>query len=83
MTADRPDGRGAGLALASPLLLVLVLVFIAPVLLMLPLSLKEYVPGTGISGNWTLANYTQIVTDEYFREVVYRTLALGAGVTVI
>lgn len=76
-------GRAAGPSLVSPLLLLLVLVFIAPVLLMLPLSLKEYVPGTGISDNWTLLNYTQIVTDEYFREIVYRTLALGAGVTAI
>ena len=72
-----------GLALASPLLLVLLLVFVAPVLLMVPLSLHEYVAGTGISANWTLANYTSIVTDEYYREVVLRTLVLGFGVTAI
>lgn len=72
-----------GLLLASPLLLVLLLVFIAPVFLMLPLSLHEYVPGTGISERWTFANYTSIVTDEYFREVVMRTLVLGLGVTAI
>jgi putative spermidine/putrescine transport system permease protein len=72
-----------GLLLASPLLLVLLLVFIAPVFLMLPLSLHEYVPGTGISERWTFANYTSIVTDDYFREVVVRTLVLGLGVTAI
>ena len=72
-----------GLLLASPLLLVLLLVFAAPVLLMVPLSLHEYVAGTGISANWTLANYTSIVTDEYYREVVLRTLVLGFGVTAI
>ncbi|NDZ17624.1 ABC transporter permease [Variovorax sp. WS11] len=72
-----------GLLLASPLLLVLLLVFAAPVLLMVPLSLHEYVAGTGISSNWTLANYTSIVTDEYYREVVLRTLVLGFGVTAI
>ena len=75
--------RTAGVALLSPLLLVLLLVFVAPVLLMLPLSLHEYVPGKGITENWTLANYTQIFTDEYYREVVWRTLELGFGVTAI
>ncbi|MEJ8825884.1 ABC transporter permease [Variovorax humicola] len=69
--------------LVSPLLLVLVLVFVAPVVLMMPLSLHEYVPGTGISANWTLTNYTSILTDEYYREVVLRTLVLGFGVTAI
>jgi putative spermidine/putrescine transport system permease protein len=81
--ASASSARVTGPALVSPLLLVLVLVFIAPMLLMVPLSLKEYVPGTGISDTWTLLNYTQIVTDEYFREVVLRTLALGAGVTAL
>jgi putative spermidine/putrescine transport system permease protein len=53
------------------------------VLLMLPLSLHPYDAGAGISKAWTLANYTSILTDEYFREIVYRTLALGFGVTSI
>jgi putative spermidine/putrescine transport system permease protein len=75
--------RLAGPLLASPLLLVLLLVFVAPVLLMLPLSLHPYDAGAGISKAWTLANYASILTDEYFREIVYRTLALGFGVTSI
>jgi putative spermidine/putrescine transport system permease protein len=78
-TASKP----AGVALVSPLLLVLALVFAAPVLLMLPLSLREYVPGTGITDHWTLVNYTQIFTDDYYTEVVVRTLELGFGVTLI
>jgi len=72
-----------GTLLASPLLLLLLLAFVAPVLLMVPLSLHPYEPGTGISTGWTLANYTSIVTDEYYREVVVRTLVLGFGVTAI
>jgi putative spermidine/putrescine transport system permease protein len=72
-----------GALLASPLLLLLLLAFVAPVLLMVPLSLHPYEPGTGISAGWTLANYTSIVTDEYYREVVVRTLVLGFGVTAI
>ena len=87
MNATAPSlptrGRGPGLALVSPALALLLLVFVAPALLMLPLSLHEYVAGTGISKTWTLANYTQVVTDEYFREVVGRTLQLGFGVTLM
>lgn len=75
--------RLSGFLLTSPLLVLLLLAFVAPVLLMVPLSLHEYVPGTGISTNWTFENYTAIVTDEYFREVVARTLVLGFGVTAI
>lgn len=75
--------KKSGALLASPLLLLLLLAFVAPVLLMVPLSLHPYEPGTGISTGWTLANYTSIVTDEYFREVVLRTLVLGFGVTLI
>lgn len=75
--------RMTGALLASPLLLLLLLAFIAPVLLMVPLSLHPYEPGTGIAAGWTLANYTSIVTDEYYREVVVRTLVLGFGVTAI
>ena len=76
--------RLPGLVLASPLLLVLLLVFVAPMLLMLPLSLHPYEAGAGgISKAWTLANYTSLVTDEYFREIILRTLVLGFGVTAI
>ena len=78
------SSRGiTGTLLTSPLLLVLLLAFVAPVLLMLPLSLHPYVPGTGIGSEWTLANYMAIFSVEYYREVVVRTLVLGCGVTAI
>ena len=32
-------------------------------------------------GVWTLENYTRIVTDDYYREVIWRTLGLGLFVT--
>jgi putative spermidine/putrescine transport system permease protein len=53
-------------------------------LLMLPLSLHPYEAGAGgIAKAWTLANYTSLVTDEYYREIIARTLVLGFGVTAI
>lgn len=72
-----------GLLLFSPLLLVLAGAFIVPLILLAPTSFNEYQPGTGIvAGSFTLQNYVRIVADEYYREVVLRTLGLGVGVTV-
>lgn len=73
--------RRTGSTLLSPMLLVLLGVFVAPVAIMVPLSLHEYLPGTGISATWTLENYTRLFTDEFYREVIGRTLIMGAGVT--
>lgn len=71
-----------GLLLIAPLALVLAGFFLVPVLMMLPTSFREYVPGAGLTPEvWTLTNYTQIVTDGYFREVIWRTLGLGLAVT--
>jgi putative spermidine/putrescine transport system permease protein len=71
-----------GLMLLAPLALVLACFFLLPVLMMLPTSFREYAPGTGITpGVWTLENYTRIVTDDYYREVIWRTLGLGLFVT--
>lgn len=73
--------RWRGIGLVSPLLLVLLGIFLAPVLIMAPLSFHQYTPGQGVSEAWTLANYTRIVTDDYYREIVGRTLLLGLVVT--
>jgi len=71
-----------GLILLAPLALVLAGFFILPVLMMLPVSFREYVPGAGLApGVWTLENYARIVTDDYYREVIWRTLGLGLFVT--
>jgi putative spermidine/putrescine transport system permease protein len=71
-----------GLTLLAPLALVLTGFFLLPVLMMLPTSFREYVPGVGLApGVWTLENYLRIVTDDYYREVIWRTLGLGAFVT--
>lgn len=76
--------RRQGLLLIAPLLLVLAGFFLVPVLMLLPMSFGAYEPGAGlVKGAWTLANYTQIVTDDYYREVVWRTLGLGLSVTLI
>jgi putative spermidine/putrescine transport system permease protein len=71
-----------GLMLLAPLALVLFVFFLLPVVMMLPVSFREYTPGAGLTpGVWTFENYTQIITDDYYREVIWRTLGLGFGVT--
>lgn len=71
-----------GLMLVSPLALVLTGFFLVPVLMLLPTSFGEMIPGAGMAkGVWTLENYTRIVTDDYYREVIWRTLGLGLFVT--
>jgi putative spermidine/putrescine transport system permease protein len=74
--------RRNGLLLVAPLALALVAFFLLPILFLVPMSFEKYVPGSGIAkGVWTLSNYTQLVTDDYYREVIWRTLELGLAVT--
>lgn len=71
-----------GVMLIAPLALVLAGFFLVPVLMLLPTSFGEYLPGSGMTpGVWTLENYTRIVTDDYYLEVIWRTLGLGLFVT--
>lgn len=74
--------RRHGLTLIAPLALALAVFFLAPVLTMAPTSLREYVPGQGLAPDvWTLDNYVRILADDYYREVIWRTLGLGFAVT--
>jgi len=70
------------LLLLAPLGLALLGFFLFPVLSMVPTSFREYMPGKGIlPGVWTFENYARILTDDYYREVIVRTLGLGLSVT--
>lgn len=75
--------RPAGYLLITPLGLTLLGVFVAPLLMMIPTSLRHYDAGRGAATGWTLENYTQVVTDPYFHAVLARTFSLGALVTLI
>jgi putative spermidine/putrescine transport system permease protein len=79
--AERP--KHAGALLTAPLLLLLLGCFAAPILLMAPVSLHPYVPGQGISTGWTLDNYTNVLTDGFYIEVLGRTAGLGFGTTAL
>ncbi len=66
-----------GFGLLSPSVLMLLAVFVAPLLFLVPTSLHPYVPGKGIGTTWTLSNYTDILGDGFYLEIIGRTLALG------
>jgi len=70
-----------GWPLLAPAVALLVIAFVLPVGMMVPGSVHRYVPLVGVTSEVTLAYYVRLVTDEYYREIVGRTLALGAVVT--
>lgn len=72
-------GRGLGLLL--PAILLLLVAFVFPVGMLVPTSFRPYVPLVGITGGFTTAYYTRLVTDSYYLEIIGRTLALGLTVT--
>ncbi len=71
----------SGLGLLSPVTLVLLVFFLLPVLAMFPTSLRRYLPGVGIQDGWTLENYSEILLDSFFHEIIGRTLVMGLSVT--
>jgi putative spermidine/putrescine transport system permease protein len=75
--------RGRGWGLLAPALLLMLAAFLAPVGLMVPTSVRPYVPLVGITGGFTAAHYSKLVTDLYYLEIIGRTLALGLTVTLL
>ncbi len=70
-----------GFRLLVPALLLLVVAFLVPVGMLVPTSVRPYVPLVGITGGFTLGHYAKLVTDSYYLEIIGRTLALGLAVT--
>jgi putative spermidine/putrescine transport system permease protein len=69
--------------LLAPALLLLAVGFLAPVALMVPTSMRPYVPLVGITGGFTASHYLKLLTDTYYLEIIGRTLALGLVVTLL
>ena len=42
------------------------------------ISLHVYQAGKGILDEWSLENYAKFLGDPFYRDVLWRTLALGA-----
>jgi putative spermidine/putrescine transport system permease protein len=75
--------RGRGWLLLAPSLALLLVAFLVPVGMMVPTSLRPYVPLVGITRGFTANHYLKLVTDAYYVEIIGRTLALGLTVTLL
>ena len=75
--------RARGLALLAPSLVLLLVGFLVPVGMMVPTSVRPYVPLVGITSGFTLGHYLKLVSDTYYLEIIGRTLALGLTVTLL
>lgn len=79
----RDERIGRSRHLLSAPLVVLTLGFILPVLTMLPVSFRPYVPGRGIVDGFTFEHYAKLFGDGYYVEIIGRTLGLGFAVTAL
>jgi putative spermidine/putrescine transport system permease protein len=68
--------------LLAPNVLWLALFMVGPIVMLGTISLHGYQAGKGILDNWTLENYATFLGDEFYRDILWRTLALGAMTTV-
>jgi putative spermidine/putrescine transport system permease protein len=75
--------RSRGWLLLAPALLLLLVAFVAPVGLLVPMSVRPYVPLVGITSGVTIGHYAKLLTDSYYLEIIGRTLALGLAVTLL
>lgn len=63
---------------------LLTLAFVAlPLVITLSLSLFAFQPGGGIGNEWTLANYADVASDDYFHVIFARTFGLASLVTLV
>ena len=69
------EDRRIGMALAAPATLFVALAFVLPVAVLLSGSLRLE------GGGWGLGRYGEFFTEPLYREVIWRTLRLGAVVT--
>ncbi|MGH1429082.1 MAG: ABC transporter permease [Arenicella sp.] len=54
-----------------------------PMLMTFLLSLHSYDFNSGIQTDWTIANYTEVLSDSYFHKIFARTFGLSVLVTII
>ena len=61
--------------------MLLTVAFVVPVAMLVPTSVRPYVPLVGITSGFTARHYVKLLTDSYYLEIIGRTLALGLTVT--
>jgi ABC-type spermidine/putrescine transport system permease subunit I len=77
------DSSYGQLVLLLPAALVLLLLLLLPTALILRMSFNVFRDGSVVASEFTLSNYTQVLSDAYYRSVVVRTLKVAVVVTVV
>ncbi|MEO5784654.1 MAG: ABC transporter permease [Casimicrobiaceae bacterium] len=67
--------------LLAPNVLWLAMFMAGAVVMLAGISLHVYQAGKGILDEWTIQNYVRFLSDPFYRDVLWRTLALGAWTT--
>lgn len=79
----RRVGAGAGpYLLLAPNVIWLALFMAGAVVMLGAISLHPYEAGQGILDRWSLENYQHFLGDPFYRDILWRTLGLGAMTTV-
>ena len=82
--ADESTPRpGVPWALSAPALLMFIGVLLVPLALTAVLSFNAFDGMRGIQPGFTLANYAEVLTDGYYREIFVRTGLMSLGVTAL
>lgn len=71
----------AASSMLAPSLLLIVVVLILPLGLLMRYSFNAFVPGKFMVDALTAANYLQVVTDPYYRDILVTTILMACGVT--
>ena len=69
--------------LVSPSFAWFAVFFVIPLLLLVVMSFRGYVPTKGITDTFTLAHYVKFLSDGFYLGILWRTLKLALLVTVI
>ena len=77
------DRRSAPYLLSAPALGLYAAILIVPLVMTFLLSFYEFGFYTGIVPTFSLANYIDVLTDEYFHEIFGRTFGIALATTVI
>jgi putative spermidine/putrescine transport system permease protein len=78
-----PGAERAPWLLAGPALLLFVGLLVVPMILIAILSFHAFDGTRGIVPDYTLSNYTEVLTDPYYHEIFVRTAGLSLVVTAL
>lgn len=77
------DTRIGKYTLLAPVAVVMLFLLIVPTLLIVRMSLNPFEGGTIIRDVITFSNYTEVLTDSFYQQVIIRTLKIAVIVTIV